>query len=69
MNNLKIDINLFSILTLYVTEQIKHMDEKQIFFIKDHESVNKIFDKLNIDNNIELFNIDFHHDLGYGPNP
>lgn len=69
MNNLKIDINLYGILTLYVTEQIKHMDSHQVFFIKDHENVNKIIDRLNIEDKIELFNLDFHHDLGYGPNP
>ena len=69
MNNLKLDINLYGILTLYVTEQIKYMDGRQVFFIKDHENVNKIIDKLNIEDKIELFNLDFHHDLGYGPNP
>lgn len=69
MNNLKLDTNLFSLLTLYITKQIKHMNNNQVFFIKSHETVNKIISELNTQNKIELFNLDFHHDLGYGPIP
>ena len=68
MQTLRINTNLFSILTLWLLDQIKDMNSSQIFFIKDHQSVNHILEVFNIDK-CELYNIDFHHDLGYGPNP
>lgn len=69
MHNLKLDTNLFSILTLYITEQIKKIKQNHVYFIKDHDKVNDIIKQLNIKEKIELFNLDFHHDLGYSPDP
>lgn len=68
MQTLRINTNLFSILTLWLLDQIKDMNPSQIFFIKDHQSVNHILEVFNIEK-CELYNIDFHHDLGYSLNP
>lgn len=66
MQSLRINTNLFSILTLWLMEQSKKINQKQIFFIKDHQSVNPILENFK---EYDIYNIDFHHDLGYGPNP
>ena len=68
MQVLRINLNLFCTLTLWLLDQIKKMKQTQIFFIKDHSSIYNIFEIQQI-KQCDLYNIDFHHDLGYGSNP
>ena len=68
MQSLRINTDLFSTLTLWLMEQIKNIKPTQIYFIKDHQTVNHILELFEIEN-CDLYNIDFHHDLGYGPEP
>lgn len=67
MASLKLDIGLYNKLTLLLLKLIKTIDINNIYFILNHSTAYDILNKQNI-NGYDLYNIDFHHDFGYGFN-
>jgi hypothetical protein len=57
------NLNIYQKITQYLLDIIKDMDKKDVIFIKNHET---IIEFLNKENNHIVYNIDHHHDCGYG---
>lgn len=64
MNLLPFNSNIYSMLTLWLQYIYQFLKAEQIYFIESHETVAKIIQEESLEN-IELINIDHHHDLGY----
>lgn len=64
LTNLPADLYQYEYLTRYIIKTIKNV--KEVFFISDHKDVIKILqDKIPKDEQIDIINIDHHHDIGY----
>lgn len=57
------DLNIYEYLTRYLVKVFKKLDKKKIYFVHSHEMVVPLVSKYK---DINLVNIDHHHDLGYG---
>lgn len=66
MSLLRANFDIYSELTIWLQSQFNKMRADQIYFIKDHQSVNKI---IGDETHCNLINIDHHHDVGYAPSP
>lgn len=56
------DYYLYEYITKYLIHVFKNTSPEKIFFIQSHETAAKILEELT---NIQLVNIDHHHDIGY----
>lgn len=62
LKNLKADLYIYEYITRYLTKVIKRIDAKNVYFIKDHDTIVKY---LNDNERFNLWNIDHHHDITY----
>ena len=58
------DFFIYAVLLQELTRHFKYIPADKVHFIKEHHSIVPIIEK--IDAPVDLVNIDFHHDTGYG---
>lgn len=62
MNLFNADLVIYNKITNWLLNNVPNLNETDIYFIESHEQIINFLPK---DDNIALFNIDHHHDLGY----
>ena len=61
------DLQLYNYLTQFVIKCTKKLSQENIIFIDDHGEVSQLFTsgRVKPDEDFNIFNIDFHHDIAY----
>lgn len=62
MANVPADLNIYEYVTRYIVDVFKTLQKGQIHFIRSHEQIVPLVSKFR---DIELTNVDHHHDIGY----
>lgn len=63
LTNIPADLYIYDYLTRYIVRAAKQNQE--IYFVNSHDKVIDILKTIPHDEQIDLYNIDHHHDLGY----
>lgn len=64
LTNIPADLYIYDFISRYITKSMVG-GCRNVYFINSHESAVDIIEKLPKDEEIHLYNIDHHHDLGY----